>query len=194
MGEPRVRQRSMFENEADQDAPILKAAAGSMLSAGKLNGPVIKFMYCTSWGYKNAFDQYNSMIQQRHPEIVVEGGAYPPPPQKKFLAQVVAVLKFLLLGCIIMGVNPLEHIGFGHIGATFWAWMSTNKIYAALMVFFLANFVENSLVSTGAFEIFFNDVPVWSKMQTGRVPSPPELLQIIDNNLKLLRSESDLGL
>jgi len=134
------------------------------------------------------------MIQQRHPEIVVEGLSYPPPPQKKFLAQVIAVLKFLLLGCIIMGVNPLEHIGFGHIGAPFWAWMFTNKIYAALMTFFLANFLENTLVSTGAFEIFFNDVPVWSKLQTGRVPNPPELLQIIDNNLKLMRSENDLGL
>lgn len=120
-----------------------------------------------------------------------------------------------------MGVNPLEQIGFGHIGATFWTWMFANKIYAALMTFFLANFIENTLISTGAFEIYFNDVPVWSKLQTGnarahakylvmllgwfkicflfddnigRVPNPPELLQIIDNNLKLMRSEDDLGL
>jgi len=123
----------------------------------------------------------------------VEGSGYPPPPQKKFLAQVAAVLKFLLLGCIIMGINPLEQVGFGHIGAGVWNWMFTNKIYAALMSFFIFNFIENTLISTGAFEIFFNDVPVWSKLQTGRVPSPPELLQIIDNNLKLMRNEDDLS-
>lgn len=40
----------------------------------------------------------------------------------------------------------------------------------------------------------FADVPVWSKIETGRVPSPPELLQIIDNNLKLMRKVDDLGL
>lgn len=79
------------------------------------------------------------------------------------------VLKFLLLGCIVMGINPFQQIGFGHIGANVWTWMFTNKIYAALMTFFLANFIENTLISTGAFEIFFNDVPVWSKLQTGKI-------------------------
>jgi hypothetical protein len=28
------------------------------------------------------------------------------------------------------------------------------------------------------------DVPVWSKLETGRIPQPPELFQIIDNQLQ----------
>lgn len=40
------------------------------------------------------------------------------------------------------------------------------------------------LVSSGAFEISLNDVPVWSKLQTGRIPAPQELFQIIDNQLQ----------
>lgn len=40
------------------------------------------------------------------------------------------------------------------------------------------------LISSGAFEIYFNDVPIWSKLQAGRVPAPAELFQIIDNQLK----------
>jgi len=47
MDESPLRQR-LFENEQSQDGVLKKAAAGSMLSAGKLNGPVMKFMYCTS--------------------------------------------------------------------------------------------------------------------------------------------------
>jgi len=39
--------------------------------------------------------------------------------------------------------------------------------------------------------IYFTDVPVWSKLQTGRIPSPPELLQIVDNNLKLMNNMED---
>lgn len=52
-----------------------------------------------------------------------------------------------------------------------------------MMVFFLCNAIEGQLVSTGAFEISFNDVPVWSKLETGRIPQPPELFQIIDNQI-----------
>lgn len=30
----------------------------------------------------------------------------------------------------------------------------------------------------------FSDVPVWSKLETGRIPQPPELFQIIDNHVR----------
>lgn len=34
-------------------------------------------------------------------------------------------------------------------------------------------------------EFFFGlDVPVWSKLETGRIPSPQEILQIIENHMK----------
>lgn len=36
----------------------------------------------------------------------------------------------------------------------------------------------------GAFEITFNDVPVWSKLETGRIPQPPELFSIIDSHMQ----------
>jgi len=121
----------------------------------------------------------------------MEGMNFPPPPARRYLAQVVAVLKFLLLGCIVMGQNPFEYIGLGPASYTIWTWFMQNKIYACLMSFFLLNFIETQLISTGAFEISFNDVPVWSKLQTGRLPSPPELLQIIDNHLKLMKNVDD---
>lgn len=41
------------------------------------------------------------------------------------------------------------------------------------------------LVSSGAFEISFNDIPVWSKLETGRIPSPQELFNIIDSHTKV---------
>ena len=31
----------------------------------------------------------------------------------------------------------------------------------------------------------FSDVPLWSKLETGRIPQPPELFQMIDNNLNM---------
>jgi len=120
---------------------------------------------------------------------MMESGAHPPPPLRQYLAQIISIIKFLLLGCIIMNINPFEYLGLGQ--PNIWNWVSQNKIYAALMCFFLCNLMETQLLSTGAFEIYFNDVPVWSKLQTGRIPSPPELLQIIDNHLKLLKNVND---
>lgn len=35
-----------------------------------------------------------------------------------------------------------------------------------------------------AFVYYVSDVPVWSKLETGRIPQPPELFQIIDNQLQ----------
>ncbi|XP_076304417.1 selenoprotein T isoform X1 [Tachypleus tridentatus] len=75
----------------------------------------------------------------------------------------------------------------------FYSWMMQNKMYACLMSFFLGNTIEGQLLSTGAFEISFNGVPVWSKLESGRIPSPPELFQIIDNHV-LLKSPEVSGL
>lgn len=40
-------------------------------------------------------------------------------------------------------------------------------------------------MSTGAFEITLNDVPVWSKLESGHLPSMQQLVQILDNEMKL---------
>jgi len=63
--------------------------------------------------------------------------------------------------------------------------MLENKLYACMMTFFLCNAVETQLISTGAFEISLNDMPLWSKLESGRIPQPGELFQIIDNHIKM---------
>lgn len=53
------------------------------------------------------------------------------------------------------------------------------------MIFFISNAVEGQMISTGAFEVSFNDVPIWSKLQTGRIPAAGEMFQIIENQMNL---------
>lgn len=90
--------------------------------------------------------------------------------------------KLLFIVMIIAGINMWEWLG--QETPSWWTWFVNNKIYACMMVFFLCNAIEGQLISTGAFEISFNDVPVWSKLETGRIPQPPELFQIIDNHVR----------
>lgn len=86
------------------------------------------------------------------------------------------------------------------------------------MLFFLCNAIEGQLIASGAFEILLNgnkmnlitlsnessynfltsnhafifaDVPVWSKLETGRIPQPPELFQIIDSHMQFGKIDTD---
>lgn len=57
-------------------------------------------------------------------------------------------------------------------------------MYACILIFFVTNMIEGQLISTGAFEVSLNDMPIWSKLESGRLPNPNELHQIIENQLK----------
>ncbi|CAF3649702.1 unnamed protein product, partial [Rotaria sp. Silwood2] len=54
-----------------------------------------------------------------------------------------------------------------------------NKIYACIMIYFLSNSLESYLMTTGAFEISIDNVQLWSKLETGRLPSNNEFNQIL---------------
>jgi len=101
---------------------------------------------------------------------------------RALIAQGLSLLKIALIVLIVCGQNPFPALGMNTPAVFNWA--ITNKIYACLMIFFLSNAIEGQLISTGAFEVSFNDVPVWSKLDVGRIPSPQELFQIIDSQLK----------
>lgn len=88
----------------------------------------------------------------------------------------------LIIVAILGGVNIFQYINQPQ--PSWWQWCVDNKMYACLMLFFLCNIIEGQLIQSGAFEISLNDVPVWSKLQTGRIPQPAELFQIIDNHMQ----------
>ncbi|UJR36473.1 hypothetical protein I4U23_029197 [Adineta vaga] len=87
------------------------------------------------------------------------------------------MVKMALLVCLLFGQNPFVLLNIP-TPAVF-SWALQNKMYACLMVFFLSNSIESSLISTGAFEISVNDVPLWSKLETGRLPSANEFVQML---------------
>ncbi|PSN39548.1 SelT-like protein [Blattella germanica] len=93
-----------------------------------------------------------------------------------------SIAKMLIIMGILSGFNIFDILGQGE--PLWWKWCVDNKLYSCMMLFFLCNALEGHFMSTGAFEITLNDVPVWSKLQTGRIPQTPELFQIIDNHLQ----------
>jgi selT/selW/selH-like putative selenoprotein len=84
---------------------------------------------------------------------------------------------------IVASINPFDFVGQETPG--WYRWLIDNKLYACLMVFFIGNAIETQLVSTGAFEVSLDNMPVWSKIESGRIPQPPELFQIIENHFNM---------
>uniref|UniRef100_A0AAQ5ZG75 Selenoprotein T n=1 Tax=Amphiprion ocellaris TaxID=80972 RepID=A0AAQ5ZG75_AMPOC len=133
--------------------------------------------------YKRVFEEYTQALYQRYPDIRIEGENYLPIPIYRHIASFLSVFKLLVIGLIIIGRDPFALFGMQAPGI--WEWGQGNKIYACMMVFFLSNMIENQLMSTGAFEITLNDVPVWSKLESGHLPSMQQLVQILDNEMKM---------
>ncbi|CAB1317699.1 unnamed protein product [Coregonus sp. 'balchen'] len=121
-------------------------------------GPLLKFQI---W----VFEEYMQALYQRH------------------VASFLSMFKLALIGLIVIGKDPFALCGMQAPGI--WIWGQENKIYACMMVFFFSNMIENQCMSTGAFEITLNDVPVWSKLESGHLPSMQQLVQILENEMKM---------
>jgi len=128
------------------------------------------------------FEQYAQILGEKYPSISIVGDTFPPTPTRSYAAQILGLLKMALIICVMTGKSPFTMLGSET--PQWFDWMINNKFYACLMTFFFVNMVEGQLLSTGAFEVSLNDVPVWSKIETGRLPSPPELFQIMDNAIR----------
>lgn len=111
--------------------------------------------------------------------MTVYGENHPPPMLRQFMAQLLSMSKMAILFMVLMNINPFTWLN--QPTPSFWTWLSSNKLYGCLMTFFICNTIESQLISTGAFEINYNDYRIWSKIETGRIPAPPELFQLIDN-------------
>ena len=89
---------------------------------------VIPFSY--SWGYRKVYEQFATAIQQKYPELFIEGDNYPPPPLRFYLAQILTFTKMAVMLMIIMGQNPFTY--FNMDTPNIYAWAIDNKVRGAI--------------------------------------------------------------
>ncbi|OXU30289.1 hypothetical protein TSAR_016706 [Trichomalopsis sarcophagae] len=167
----------------NDDAPLTKL--------GSKTGPSLKFFYCYSCGYRKVFEDYVNILRQKYPELQIDGENYNPPGANMMLAKGLGIAKILVIVLIFSKINIFQWIGQPQ--PFWWQWCMDNRLYSCVMLFFACNAAEGYLISSGAFEIHFNDVPIWSKLETGRIPQPPELFQIIDTHMHMIFPEMEAG-
>ncbi|XP_034827338.1 thioredoxin reductase-like selenoprotein T homolog CG3887 [Maniola hyperantus] len=171
-----------FVLSTDSDVHTNENDAEGISKIGQGVGHIMNIYYCYSCGYKKVFDDYAGIIQQKYPEISVIGDNYDPPGLNLYLSRIIGFGKMIFIMCILSGFNIFAWLNKPQ--PAWWSWCLDNKLYACMMMFFLFNMIEGQLVYSGAFEISLDNIPLWSKLETGRIPQPPELFQIIDNTLQ----------
>nr|SVE83909.1 EOG090X0DP2 [Daphnia pulex] len=197
----KIGQRSAGQHPQKVNVPNRSIDNGITSTEDSEHGRLLTYLRCLylpraavtfdwSSGYRKVFEQYAVILQQKYPSLAIEGENHPPPYLNQKIASILGILKILLILVVVSGTNIFEHLGVQT--PSVWEWTQQNKFYACLMTFFLCNAVEGQLISTGAFEITLNDVPLWSKLETGRVPQPPELFQMIDNHLNMASPQLSL--
>lgn len=107
------------------------------------------------------------------------GSHYPVKPAKAAIAKLVGVGQFAGLGLTMFGDRILPAMGISETQPIL-VNLQRNKLAATMMFWFIGGTVQQTLMKTDAFEVYFDGQLVFSKLQSGELPSREYLLTKID--------------
>mmetsp|Transcript_10070 Transcript_10070/g.28543 ORF Transcript_10070/g.28543 Transcript_10070/m.28543 type:complete len:146 (-) Transcript_10070:1396-1833(-) len=115
--------------------------------------------------------QLKQQYLQNHPELEVTFSIYPTAPWKEKLAMVINVLSWVAIVLLFWGDSIFAKLGM-RPPALYEFFMNfedvrNSKMLVTLAIFFLNSFAQGNLHKTGAFEVYYNSTPVYSKLAQG---------------------------
>lgn len=119
--------------------------------------------------------QVKEALEGRFPGIEVTGGPYPVAPAKAAVAQAIMVVQYSIIVIMMFGDKVFPMLGMQ--APDVYQQVKDKKFAVGMAVWFFGNMAQNSLSSTGAFEVFYNGVLVASKLESTQMPQMPELIQ-----------------
>jgi selT/selW/selH-like putative selenoprotein len=134
--------------------------------------------------YPNSFGQMGANIT---------GENYPAPPYANVLMGIIQFLQMALLAFALMGESVFNVIPFTSSAnpPDWYKQGKENPMLVLAAVFFIAPTIANSLVTSGAFEVALDGEVVYSKIEMGRFPTGPELLELMSKaGLVAVRAQS----
>jgi len=112
-------------------------------------------------------------VAENYPHIIVSGGQYPPPPHKVLMSKMVTYLQYGVM--IVMFAGDWIFNKLGMAPPAIYYRMKEKQTMVIIATMMLGSNISNSLISTGAFEVYLGDKLVFSKLATGRMPTPAEI-------------------
>ncbi|PRW59621.1 seleno T [Chlorella sorokiniana] len=134
-----------------------------------------------------------ALRQHFGPDLQVELANHPPPPLQAALAQALFVVQLAALAVVGAGQQAapyLERLGIV-LPADYWRALQEKKMGALLGIWFIGNTIRTNLISTGAFEISYEGVPVWSKLETHSMPTLQHVVNGISQVMRAAAGGAD---
>lgn len=100
---------------------------------------------------------------------------YPPTPSRAALARAVQFVQYATIAFALAGQQLADIAGI-RASPEFWAGMAEKRWSLVMGAFFFGNTIVNSLLSTGAFEVLYGSDVIFSKLDTGRMPTMQEIV------------------
>ena len=119
--------------------------------------------------------QYRRILLQQFPGVPIVGRNFPPSADKVLIATIGSYAFFLGMGVIFFGDYLLKLMGIVHPPAWYNS-LKENKMQACMFLW-IGNMYCSSMMQTGAFEVSFDGVPVFSKLQTGHLPEAEDIVR-----------------
>ncbi|RYG63541.1 SelT/SelW/SelH family protein [archaeon] len=122
------------------------------------------------------FQDVKRFVESKYPSVHVSGGLYPPPIHARIFATIMGYVWTIGIVLIVGGQQIFKILGIPE--PEFVSWIARNKGNSFLALFVL-NTVSHSMLATGAFELYLDEAPVFSKLTYGRVPTAEDILHAL---------------
>ncbi|KAF5200215.1 Selt-like protein [Thalictrum thalictroides] len=151
-------------------------------SGGVGYGNTVNINFCSSCSYRGNAETIKKMLETSFPGIDVILANYPPPLPKRLLSKVVPVFQIGVIGIVMGGEQIFPRLGYMTPPPWYYS-MRQNRFGTIATAWLLGNVMQSYLQSSGAFEVYFNDELVFSKLKEKRFPGELELRDLLTNKL-----------
>lgn len=100
--------------------------------------------------------QAKQLLEQQYPRMEVVGSTYPVSLVKQGLAQAVSLAQMAGFAFVVFGERIFEALGYPEPPGFYVQNVRQNKFGVGVGVWFVGNFLQNQLTSTGAFEVYYD--------------------------------------
>mmetsp|Transcript_34928 Transcript_34928/g.87988 ORF Transcript_34928/g.87988 Transcript_34928/m.87988 type:complete len:137 (-) Transcript_34928:345-755(-) len=122
--------------------------------------------------------QVQKLIQDEFPGTEVIPSSFPVAPAKMALAKFAGFAQMGLLALTFAGDKIFPLIGM-EPPELYQQSVAQNKFGYCMGIWLLGNAVNNGLMSTGAFEVYYDGSLIFSKLETGRMPFGQEITEAL---------------
>ena len=183
---PRESEQQKEESVGSKTEPV-DLGTGSIVSQNQSStgGDTLLFLYCESCGgYQKKFEDLRDVLKNEFKDLEFIGHPYPVKSSSKFIGNLIFALQICIFVFLTFGERIFAY--FNMQAPPIYHQAVRYKMFVMLAMFFFGNHLSSILKNSGAFEVYFNESLIYSKLSTGTYPDYSVLKGLISEQMNVL--------